>query len=196
MSCRKGRSARQTTETKVDVELNLDGAGESRIGTGIQMLDHFLTQIARHGMLDLSITATGDDQHHVVEDVAICFGQALSQALGDKRGIVRMAHALVPMDEALSCVAIDISGRGGAHLTAPFSHATISELEADMVRHFFISLAVEARITLHARVEAGENDHHKAESLFKAFGRALRCACAKDPRSIDVVPSSKGTLAP
>jgi len=158
------------------------------------MFDHFLTQIARHGMFDLAVSASGDDQHHVVEDVAICLGRAFNDALGDKKGIARMGDAIVPMDEALSSVAVDISGRGAGHVTAPFAGAMIGDLESDMVRHFLQTFAVEGRLTLHARIECGLNDHHKAESLFKALARALDGACRLDIRRAGSVPSSKGVL--
>jgi len=158
------------------------------------MFDHLLTQIARHGLFDVMIAADGDDQHHVVEDVAICLGRALNEALGDRAGVVRMAHAVVPMDEALSLVAIDLSGRGGAEVSAPFAASHIGDLESDLVRHFLVSLASEAKVTLHARVESGLNDHHRAESLFKALARALDGACRIDPRREGIVPSSKGML--
>jgi imidazoleglycerol-phosphate dehydratase len=158
------------------------------------MFDHFLTQIARHGMFDLEVSASGDDQHHIVEDVAICLGRAFNEALGDKRGIARMAHALVPMDEALAMVAIDLSGRGGAYVVLPFAGAMIGDLESDMVRHFLLTFATEGRFTLHARIEAGMNDHHKAESLFKALARTLDGACHIDARRQGDVPSSKGVI--
>ena len=194
MSDRTARIERQTSETSVLVELAIDGSGAADISTGVRMLDHFLTQIARHGLFDIRIAASGDDQHHVAEDVAMCLGRALNEALGEKAGIVRMAHAMVPMDEALSIVAIDISGRGGAVIEAPFAAPMIGDLESDMVRHFLSSLAAEARLTLHARVERGANDHHKAEALFKALACALRNACSLDPRRAGIIPSSKDIL--
>jgi len=164
------------------------------MNTGIRMFDHLLTQVSRHGLFDLSISASGDNQHHVVEDVAICMGRALTEALGDKAGIVRMADAVVPMDEALSCVAVDLSGRGAAYVSAPFSTPVIGDLESDMVRHFLVTFASEAKLTLHARVECGQNDHHKAESLFKALARALDNCCRRDERRGSAVPSSKGVI--
>ena len=191
---RTARIERQTSETSVLVELRVDGSGVVDVGTGVRMLDHFLTQIGRHGLFDLKVVASGDDQHHVAEDVAICVGRALNEALGDKSGIVRMAHAMVPMDEALSVVAIDISGRGGAFVDAPFTATMIGDLESDMVRHFLCSFAVEARVTLHASIERGVNDHHRAEALFKALACALRDACSVDTRRAGTVPSSKGVL--
>ena len=194
MTHRTASVVRETSETKVSIELNIDGTGVSEIDSGTRMLDHLLDQIARHGMFDLKVTSRGDDQHHIVEDVAMCLGRAFNEALGDKKGIVRMAHALVPMDEALSMVAIDISGRGGAVVEASFARAEIGDLESEMVRHFLLSFAVEARMSLHARVECGDNDHHKAESLFKALARALDSACCVDARRGDNVPSTKGVL--
>jgi len=194
MSDRTARIDRQTSETNVLVELAIDGSGASDISTGVRMLDHFLTQIARHGLFDIKVSATGDDQHHLAEDVAMCLGKAFNEALGDKAGIVRMAHAMVPMDEALSVVAIDISGRGNATVDAPFSAPMIGDLESDMVRHVLGTFASEARLTLHAQVECGMNDHHKAESLFKALACALRNACSFDSRRAGTIPSSKGVL--
>jgi imidazoleglycerol-phosphate dehydratase len=194
MKSRTASVSRETSETTVRVELMLEGTGQSRMSTGIRMFDHLLTQISRHGLFDLNVSASGDNQHHVVEDVAICLGRALNEALGDKAGIVRMAQAIVPMDEALSLVAIDVSGRGAAYVSAPFTAAAIGDLESDMVRHFLLTFASEAKLTLHARVECGENDHHKAESLFKALARALDMCCALDPRRAGQVPSSKGVL--
>ncbi|TFH37213.1 MAG: imidazoleglycerol-phosphate dehydratase HisB [Dehalococcoidia bacterium] len=194
MSCRTASVTRHTDETKIKVHLAIDGSGGSEVDSGIRMFDHFLTQIARHGIFDLKVEARGDDQHHTVEDVAICLGRAFNEALGEKRGIVRMANALVPMDEALSSVAVDLSGRGAAYITASFNDSMIGDLEADMVRHFLMTFASEGRLTLHARVEYGLNDHHKAESLFKALGRALEGACRLDSRRGDDIPSSKGVL--
>jgi len=194
VSCRAAQISRDTAETRIQVRLSLDGTGATDIRTGVKMFDHFLSQVARHGLLDLVVTASGDDQHHVVEDVAICLGRALNEALGEKKGIVRMGHAVVPMDEAISMVSVDISGRGLAVISAPFDTSMIGDLESDLVRHFFQTLAAEGRITLHARIDAGVNDHHKAESLFKALGRALDAACAIDPRRQDSIPSTKNVL--
>ena len=194
MSSRKATVTRETSETAVRVELTIDGTGGSSMNTGVRMFDHLLTQISRHGLFDLAVSASGDNQHHIVEDVAICIGRAFNEALGDKSGIVRMSHAIVPMDDARSLVAIDISGRGSARITAPFTFATIEDLESDMVRHFLITFASEARLSLHATVECGDNDHHKAESLFKALARALDTACRRDERRGADVPSSKGIL--
>jgi imidazoleglycerol-phosphate dehydratase len=194
VNSREAIVTRDTTETKVKVRLAIDGSGRSEVQSGVRMFDHFLTQIARHGMFDLEVSASGDDQHHTVEDVAICLGRAFNEALGDKAGISRMAQAVVPMDEALSMVAIDISGRGAGYVTAPFSGAMIGDMESDMVRHFLLTFATEGRLTLHACIEAGLNDHHKAESLFKALARALDSACTIDSRRVGEVPSSKGVL--
>ncbi len=194
MNCRSACVTRETSETAIRIELSVDGTGISAVNTGIRMFDHFLIQIARHGVFDLTVTACGDDQHHTVEDVAICLGRAFNQALGDRKGITRMSHAVVPMDEALCTVAIDMSGRGGAYVTAPFSSSMIGDLESDMVRHFLTTFALEAKATLHVRVEYGINDHHKAEGLFKALARALDYACANDSRRAGDIPSSKGLL--
>jgi len=194
VSSREARVVRKTGETDIQVGLNIDGTGRSSVNSGVRMFDHLLTQVARHGLFDVAVTATGDDPHHTVEDVAICLGRAFNEALGDKQGIVRMAHASVPMDEALSTVSLDISGRGAAFVFAPFGTAMIGDLESDMVRHFLQTFAVEGRLTLHARIECGVNDHHKAESLFKALGRALDGACRLDARRAADVPSSKGVL--
>ncbi len=194
MKPREAAVSRETSETAVRVKLTIDGTGLCAMSTGVRMFDHLLTQVSRHGLFDLSISASGDNQHHIIEDVAICIGRALNEALGDKSGIVRMSHAMVPMDDALSLVAVDISGRGGAQIKAPFSSAAIGDLESDMVRHFLITFASEARLSLHATVECGDNDHHKAESLFKALARALDMACRRDERRGSEVPSSKGIL--
>lgn len=188
---------RETRETNIRLRLDLDGEGNAQIETGIGMFDHLLEQIARHGLFDLQIEARGDvdrDAHHTVEDAGICLGQALSEALGDRKGIVRMAHAIVPLDEALALVALDISGRGYAVIDLPFHGERIGALPTEMVQHFLQSFAFEARISLHVRLLAGENDHHRAECAFKALARALSAATRLDPRIAGVVPSSKGTL--
>jgi len=191
MAERKAKVTRETAETNVRVELNIDGVGEFEITTGIRMFDHLLSQIARHGVFDLKISATGDDQHHVVEDVAICLGKAFNQALGQKQGIIRMAHAVVPMDETLAEVAVDIGGRAYNVTDVSLKRAKISDLDADLVRHFLVSFATEAKINLHAKVLTGVNDHHKAEALFKALARALDSATHIDERIIGRVPSTK-----
>ena len=191
MAERKAKVTRETAETNVRVELNIDGRGEFEITTGIRMLDHFLSQLARHGIFDLSISATGADQHHVVEDVAISLGKAFNQALGKKEGIVRMGHGVAPMDDTVAMVAVDIGGRPYSVLDIPFTETKIGELSSDLVRHFLVSFAAEAKINLHARVIAGINDHHKAEAVFKALARALDAATRLDPRIKGRVPSTK-----
>ena len=185
---------RQTGETKVSVALSLDGNGKFEIKTGSRMFDHMLTHIAQHGLFDIKIQASGWDQHHQVEDVAISLGQALNKALGDKRGITRMGHAIVPMDEALAMVAVDISGRGYAVLDAPFKRKKIGDLETDLVRHFLETFAKEAKMNLHVKVLSGVNDHHKVEAIFKALGRALDSATRIDERLTGKVPSTKGMI--
>lgn len=185
---------RETKETNINLELNIDGSGQWQISTGIQMFDHLLAQAAQHGRFDLKITATGDDQHHLAEDVALCLGKTLTQALGEKQGIIRMGDATVPMDDALAMVAVDISGRGYSVLELPFSENDMFGFPTDMVRHFLESLAVEARLNLHARIIYGVNDHHKAEALFKALGRALDMATRLDERIAGKLPSTKDLL--
>ena len=194
MTERKATVARETAETNVKVELHIDGSGQFQITTGIRMFDHLLSHIAQHGVFDITISASGPDQHHVVEDVAISLGKAFNQALGKKRGIVRMAHAVVPMDEALAEVAVDIGGRVYSVIEADFDEANIGDLDADLVRHFLVSFASEAKINLHAKVISGINDHHKAEALFKALARALDSATRIDQRIPDKVPSTKEVI--
>ncbi len=194
MAERKATVARETAETNVRVELNIDGSGQFQITTGIRMFDHLLSHIAQHGVFDIKISASGPDQHHVVEDVAISLGKAFNQALGKKQGIVRMAHALVPMDEALSQVAVDIGGRVYNIIEADFDEASIGDLDADLVRHFLVSLASEAKVNLHAKVLSGINDHHKAEALFKALARALDEATRLDERILGRIPSTKEVI--
>jgi len=185
---------RDTKETSINLELNIDGSGKWDIATGIKMFDHLLSQLARHGILDIKISATGDDQHHLVEDVAICLGKALGEALGEKQGIVRMADATVPMDDVLAMVAVDISGRGYTVLELPFTENDMAGFPTDLIRHFLESFAIEARLNLHARVIYGTNDHHKAEALFKALGRALGTATRIDERLGGELPSTKDLL--
>ena len=185
---------RETSETRISLEFNIDGSGQYRIDTGIKMFDHFLTQVARHGRFDLKISATGDDEHHLAEDVAICLGEALVEALGEKRGIIRMADATVPMDDALAKVAVDISGRGYTVLELPFSDNDMAGFPTDLIRHFLESLAAEAKINLHARFVYGVNDHHRAEALFKALGRALDMATKIDERIGGELPSTKDLI--
>lgn len=191
---RKSAVRRETKETSVSLELNLDGSGRWETSTGIRMLDHLLAQLAQHGLFDIKASATGNDQHHLVEDVGICLGKAFGEALGDKRGIVRMADATVPMDDALAMVAIDLSGRGYTVLELPFGDKEIAGLEVDLIRHFLESFAIEARLNLHARFVYGINDHHKAEALFKALGKALDKATRIDERILGRLPSTKELL--
>jgi len=189
---------RETKETKISIVLNLDGSGKRDINTGIEMFDHLLSQLAQHGRFDIKIFASGNDQHHLIEDVAICLGQALNKALGEKRGIVRMANAAVPMDDALARVALDISGRGKAVLDLPFSRSSakwqLLGFPPDLIRHFLESFATEGKLNLHARIAYGSNDHHKAEALFKALGRALDMATRIDERIAGELPSTKERL--
>jgi len=194
MGERTATVSRETSETNINLTLNLDGSGDSEILTGIRMFDHLLTQIARHGMFNLSVTATGDDVHHLVEDVAISLGQAINSALGERRGIVRMADATVPMDESLATVAIDLSGRGYAVVELDLLENDMFDFPSDLARHFLESLAIEARMNLHARVLYGENDHHKVEAVFKSLARALDRATRVDERRSDTIPSSKGHI--
>jgi imidazoleglycerol-phosphate dehydratase len=189
--------SRQTTETNVTLSLNLDGSGKASIATGVGFLDHMLRHIAVHGLFDLDVKATGDleiDPHHTVEDVGIVLGQAFDQALGDRKGIVRMGSAYTPMDEALAFVAVDLSGRPYTVIQAQWHTPSIGLLPTALIPHFLESFAFNAKINLHARVEYGHDDHHQAEALFKALGRALDAATLIDPRRAGVVPSTKGTL--
>ncbi len=195
---RKAQLQRETGETRVTVELALDGTGQYEINTGNGMLDHLLAQIARHGLFDLTLQAQGDlhtGWHHLVEDVGIGLGRAFQETVGEGRGIVRMASAMVPLDEALAQVVVDVSGRGFAVVETGLSGEKVEELPSDLVRHFLETFAVQARITLHARVLSGVNDHHKAEALFKALARALAAAVQIDPRRGEDVPSTKGTIS-
>ncbi len=194
MGIRTATIKRKTKETNISLELNIDGSGKWEIGLGIKMLDHFLSQVAKHGRFDLKISATGDDQHHLVEDVALCLGKALNQALAEKQGIIRMADATVPMDDSLATVAVDISGRGYTMLDLPFSKNDMAGFPTDLIRHFLESLAAEAKLNLHARVIYGINDHHKAEALFKALGRALDIATRIDEWIAGELPSTKELL--
>lgn len=192
---RKATITRQTSETDIAVSLNLDGTGQHHIQTGIGFLDHMLTAVAVHGLFDLDVKAVGDlhiDSHHTIEDTAIVLGKAFDEALADRRGINRVGHAYVPMDEALGFVALDISGRPYTVFQATWATPAIGQFPTDLVEHFFESFAVHSRLTLHARVD-GRNDHHQAEALFKALSRALRRAVALDPRRSDVA-STKGTV--
>lgn len=188
---------RQTNETKISISINLDGTGSQRIATGVPFLDHMLEQIARHGLIDMDIQAQGDihiDDHHTVEDIGIALGQAISQAIGDKKGIRRYGNAYVPLDEALSRVIIDFSGRSYLEFHVPFVRATTGRFDLDLVREFFQGLVNHAKISLHIDNLRGENAHHQCETVFKAFGRALRMAAELDPRASNIIPSTKGTL--
>ena len=185
---------RETSETNISLQLGIDGTGKHDINTCIKMLDHLLSQVALHGRFDLNLNASGDDPHHVAEDVAICFGKALGEALGEKRGIIRMADASVPMDDALAMVSIDISGRGYSVLDLAFSENDMLGFPTDLIRHFLESFAIEARLNLHARIVCGTNDHHRAEALFKALGRALGIATQIDERLGGEVPSTKDSI--
>jgi imidazoleglycerol-phosphate dehydratase len=188
---------RQTSETTIEVTLNLDGTGQAGVSTGLGFLDHMLNALARHARFDLTVQAKGDlhiDEHHTVEDVGIVLGRALAQALGDRRGITRMGHAIVPMDEALALVAVDFGGRGYFVFDGQFSTPHIGQVGTSLIPHFFESLAHEGRLNLHARLLAGTDDHHRAEALFKALARALDMAAAPDPRLAGQIPSTKGTL--
>ncbi|MFH0914040.1 MAG: imidazoleglycerol-phosphate dehydratase HisB [Chloroflexota bacterium] len=194
MADRKAVVKRETRETTISVELNLDGSGQWEITTGDRMFDHLLSQVSRHGLIDIKLSGVGSDLHHLVEDVAICLGRALGEALGQKRGIVRLASAFVPMDDALALVAVDLSGRGYAILDLQFKDKDIAGLSTDLVRHFLESFAAEGKLNLHARVFYGVNDHHKAEAVFKALGRALAEAVRIDKRLLGEIPSTKGLL--
>ena len=189
--------SRKTTETEIVLSLNLDGSGKTNVATGVGFLDHMLRHIAVHGLFDLDVKATGDlaiDSHHTVEDVGIVLGQTFDQALGDRKGIVRMGSAYTPMDEALAFVAVDLSGRPYAVIQAEWHTSAIGALPTSLLPHFLESFAFNAKINLHARVEYGRDDHHQAEALFKALGRALNAATLIDPRRAGSVPSTKGTL--
>ena len=194
---RQGEITRNTLETQVRVKLDLDGTGQARLASGVGFLDHMLDQIARHGMLDLEVEAKGDlhiDAHHTVEDIGITLGQAIARAIGDKKGLRRYGHAYVPLDEALSRVVIDLSGRPGLVFKVEFTRAMIGEFDVDLVREFFQGLVNHAAISVHIDNLRGDNAHHQAETLFKAFGRALRMATEVDPRAAGAVPSTKGSL--
>ncbi len=187
---------RKTSETDIQLELNLDGSGQHNINTAVGFFDHMLTAVSVHGLFDLTVQATGDlhiDTHHTIEDVGIVLGQAINQALGDRKGINRVGHAYVPMDEALGFVAIDLGGRPYTVFHGTWHTPAIGQMPTDLVQHFFESVAIHAKMNLHARIEYGRNDHHQAEALFKAFARALQTAVAIDPRRLDVA-STKGTL--
>jgi imidazoleglycerol-phosphate dehydratase len=196
-STRTASIERRTGETSIELILNIDGSGMVDIATGIGFLDHMLHLFARHGLFDLKVHASGDlhvDEHHTAEDVCICLGQALDRALGERRGLVRIAHAYVPMDEALGFVAVDLSGRPYCVVDADFVTPRVGQLGTDLVAHLFESIAMHGRMNLHARVLYGRNDHHKVEALFKALGRALDMATRIDERLGGAIPSTKGVL--
>ena len=197
VSTRTASIERRTGETSIELILNIDGSGMVDIATGIGFLDHMLHLFARHGLFDLRVRATGDlhvDEHHTAEDVCICLGQAFDQALGERRGLVRTAHAYVPMDEALGFVAVDLSGRPYCVVDADFVTPRVGQLGTDLIAHLFESIAIHGRMNLHARVLYGRNDHHKVEALFKALGRALDMATRIDERLGGAIPSTKGVL--
>jgi imidazoleglycerol-phosphate dehydratase len=197
MSQRQAAVQRDTLETQISVSVNLDGSGKSTFETGVHFLDHMLDQVARHGMMDLDIRARGDlhiDSHHTVEDIGITFGQAVAKAAGDKRGIRRYGHAYVPLDEALSRVVIDFSGRPGLEYTASYPRARIGEFDVDLLHEFFQGFCNHAMVTLHIDNLRGDNAHHIAETIFKAFGRAMRMALEPDPALGNLLPSTKGSL--
>jgi imidazoleglycerol-phosphate dehydratase len=194
---RSAQVTRNTLETQISVSLNLDGIGLSKFDTGIPFLEHMFDQIARHGMMDLEITAKGDlhiDAHHTVEDIGITLGQAFNQALGDKKGLRRYGHAYVPLDESLTRVVLDVSGRPGLVFNVDFVRPNVGEFDLDLVHEFFQGFVNHALVTLHIDNLAGDNAHHQAETVFKAFGRALRVALEMDPRMAGIMPSTKGTL--
>jgi imidazoleglycerol-phosphate dehydratase len=194
---RQAKITRDTSETQIILSINLDGTGDSHFATGLPFFDHMLTQISRHGMIDIHIAATGDlevDAHHMVEDVGIVLGQALNEAIGDKSGITRYGHAYVPLDEALSRVVIDLSGRPGLHYGVEYTRGRVGDFDVDLLREFFQGMVNHSMMTLHLDNLKGENAHHQAETLFKAFGRALRMAITADERMSGIVPSTKGSL--
>jgi imidazoleglycerol-phosphate dehydratase len=194
---RQAQVNRNTLETQIEVRLNLDGTGKSALATGVGFFDHMLDQVARHGMLDLEIKARGDlhiDAHHTVEDVGITLGQAFAKAIGDKKGVRRYGHAYVPLDEALSRVVIDLSGRPGLEYAVDYARGLVGEFDIDLVYEFFQGFVNHAQVTLHIDNLKGRNAHHQAETIFKAFGRALRMAAEPDPRASGVLPSTKGSL--
>ncbi|ARO87420.1 imidazoleglycerol-phosphate dehydratase [Nitrosospira lacus] len=194
---RQAQVTRNTLETQISVKVDLDGTGKAILDTGVPFLDHMLDQVARHGMIDLEIAARGDlhiDAHHTVEDIGITLGQAFTQAIEDKKGLRRYGHAYVPLDEALSRVVVDFSGRPGLELNVEFARARIGEFDVDLINEFFQGFVNHAMVTLHIDNLSGRNAHHQAETVFKAFGRALRMAMEPDPRAAGIIPSTKGSL--
>ncbi len=188
---------RNTLETQITVSINIDGNGTSQLNTGLGFLDHMLDQISRHGMMDINVQAKGDlhiDAHHTVEDIGITLGQAFAKAVGDKKGINRYGHAYVPLDEALSRVVLDLSGRPGLEFNCEFTRAAIGDFDVDLVHEFFQGFVNHANVTLHIDNLKGHNSHHQAETIFKAFGRALRMAVTHDARMAGIMPSTKGSL--
>jgi imidazoleglycerol-phosphate dehydratase len=197
ITSRDAKVERKTAETTITVAVNLDGSGKTALATGVPFLDHMLDQVGRHSLIDLEIRADGDlhiDAHHTVEDIGITLGQAVKQALGDKKGIRRFGHAYVPLDEALSRVVIDLSGRPGLEFHVPFTRALIGTFDVDLVHEFFQGFVNHALATVHVDNLRGDNAHHQAETVFKAFARALRLACERDPRAAGILPSTKGAL--
>lgn len=197
MTERKAQVERRTLETQITVSLNLDGTGQSSFDTGVPFLEHMMEQIARHGLVDLEIKASGDlqiDDHHTVEDIGITLGQALTKALGDKKGVRRYGHAYVPLDESLSRVVIDLSGRPGLQMQVPFTRSAVGGFDVDLFEEFFQGFVNHAMVTLHIDNLRGKNSHHQIETVFKAFGRALRMAVEMDERMADETPSTKGSL--
>ena len=194
---RSAEVTRNTAETRIRVSVNLDGTGVAKLASGVPFLDHMLDQIARHGLVDLEVEAAGDlhiDAHHTVEDVGICLGQAIARAIGDKRGVRRYGHAYVPLDEALSRVVVDFSGRPGLTWNVQFTRAMVGQFDVDLSREFFQGLVNHAQMTVHIDNLRGDNAHHQCETIFKAFGRALRMAAEADPRAASSIPSTKGSL--
>ncbi|OGA19984.1 MAG: imidazoleglycerol-phosphate dehydratase [Betaproteobacteria bacterium RIFCSPLOWO2_12_FULL_63_13] len=194
---RKAQVSRNTNETQIAVSVNLDGSGRARLGTGVPFLDHMLDQVARHALIDLEVKAAGDlqiDAHHTVEDIGITLGQAVAKAVGDKKGIIRYGHSYVPLDEALSRVVIDFSGRPRLQYHVPYTRALVGEFDVDLAREFFQGFVNHAQVTLHVDNLRGDNAHHQCETVFKAFARALRMAVEPDPRAGGKIPSTKGKL--
>lgn len=194
---RHAEVTRNTLETRISLKIDLDGTGKASLDTGVPFLDHMLEQVARHGMIDLHVSAKGDlhiDAHHTVEDIGITVGQAFTQAIGDKKGLRRYGHSYVPLDEALSRVVVDLSGRPGMEFNVEFRRARIGEFDVDLINEFFQGFVNHAMVTLHVDNLSGRNAHHQAETIFKAFGRALRMAVEPDPRAAGTIPSTKGSL--